>query len=95
MPASINLQASNGVVLKLLGVLDDLGARHVLASPQSVLLLRKLLDEGGRSHVILVDVSHLDLQNGTRASTFTALFAPHACARQLKLASNCHFTPLM
>ena len=44
-----NLQASNGVVLKLLGVLDDLGARHILASPQSVLLLRKLLDDEGRS----------------------------------------------
>ena len=74
MPPSINLQASNGVVLKLLGVLDDLGARHILASPQSVLLLRKLLDDEGRSHVILLDVSHLELQNGTRASTLTALF---------------------
>ena len=74
MPASINLQASNGVVLKLLGALDDLGARHILASPQSVLLLRKLLDDEGRSHVILLDVSHLELQNGTRASTFTGCF---------------------
>ena len=72
MRPSINLQASNGVVLKLLGVLDDLGARHILASPQSVLLLRKLLDDEGRSHVILLDVSHLELQNGTRASTLTA-----------------------
>ena len=74
MPPSINLQASNGVVLKLLGVLDDLGARYILASPQSVLLLRTLLDDEGRSHVILLDVSHLELQNGTRASTLTALF---------------------
>ena len=61
-----NLQASNGVVLKLLGVLDDLGARHILASPQSVLPLRKLLDDEGRSHVILLDVSRLELQNGMR-----------------------------
>ena len=74
MPASINLQASNGVVLKLLGALDDLGARHILASPQSTLLLRKLLDDERRSHVIILDVSHLELQNGTRASTLTALF---------------------
>ena len=83
---SINLQASNGVVLKLLGVLDDLGARHILASPQSVLLLRKLLDDEGRSHVILLDVSHLELQNGTRASTLTAA-RPVSCNW---LPSNCH-----
>ena len=75
MPPSITLQASNGVVLKLLGVLDDLGARHILASPQSVLLLRKLLDDEGRSHVRLLDVSHLELQNGTRASTCTVSHA--------------------
>ena len=71
----ITLQASNGVVLKLFGVLDDLGARHILASPQSVLLLRKLLDDEGRSHVILLDVSRLELQNGMRASTFTVSHA--------------------
>ena len=94
MPPSINLQASNGVVLKLLGVLDDLGARYILASPQSVLLLRTLLDDEGRSHVILLDVSHLELQNGTRASTLTALFhfGPVSCNW---LPSNCHLTQLM
>ena len=75
----LTLQASNGVVLKLLGVLDDLGARHILASPQSVLLLRKLLDDEGRSHVILLDVSRLELQNGMRACMFTV---SHARARQ-------------
>ena len=87
----ITLQASNGVVLKLFGVLDDLGVRHILASRQSVLPLRKLLDDEGRSHVILLDVSRLELQNGMRACMFTV---PHARARQW-LPSNCHLTQLM
>lgn len=60
-------ELSSGVVIKLLGALDNLDAQHVLASPVNVEPLQSLLPQTKEGkHVIVHDLRQLDVRSPAR-----------------------------